>query len=176
MLLDVLRILGTTATVFLAALLLISAAHKWQQRSRLTASVAALTGLPLAVAPLGLVAAGVLEIAAAILLFLPATVAVGGMLAAGLWLAYLTSIGAALARGRRSFDCGCSFGEHQTPLGWFAVLRNLALMALAALVAAVPPLASPAADPGALLGGFAFLTLYVAIDQIAALKPLHRKG
>jgi hypothetical protein len=172
MLLDVIRTLGATAAVFVAALLLISAAHKWRHRDRLTVSVATLTGLPLAVAPLGLVAAGTVEVAAAILMFLPATIAVGGMLAAGLWFAYLTSLVAALARGRRSFDCGCSFGEHPAPLGWFAILRNLTLMALALMVAAVPPLTSPATDAGALLGGFAFLTLYVAIDQIAALKPL----
>jgi hypothetical protein len=67
----------------------------------------------------------VLEFAAAVLALLPATRSMGLILAAGLLLAYLFSIGLNLLRGRTSIDCGCGWGSQKHPISGWLLIRNL---------------------------------------------------
>lgn len=172
---DIVTILSATLSLVLAALLAMAAIHKLTDRERMTLAVAGLTGLPLALAPMALAMAGAVEAAAAVLLLMPESAALGASLAALLWAAYLGFILMAMARGRRSLDCGCSFGKRHAPLGGFAILRNLLLVALGGFVAVVPPHGSPLSDPGTLLAALGFVMLYAAADQVSALSA-YRKG
>ena len=123
-------------------------------------------GVPLALAPP--VAAGlpVAELAVAVaLLFRRAAVtgAVGALVLLGFFVA---GISVTLARGRRP-DCRC-FGQlHRTPVTWRTLLRNLALAAGAALVAAEGPGSSLGAWSSG-LSGLEWLTLLVAIALAVA--------
>ncbi|MFI6897326.1 MauE/DoxX family redox-associated membrane protein [Streptomyces sp. NPDC050256] len=81
------------------------------------------------------------EAAAGVLLLVPATGRAGPLLASGLMLALTAGVARAVASGRR-VSCPC-FGRAGRPLGRMHLVRNLALLsvAAAALVAAgrVPP-------------------------------------
>ena len=74
-----------------------------------------------------------LEMAAAAALLLPASRAFGGVLALLLLGLYTLAIGINLLRGRRHIDCGC--GDRETGLSGGLVLRNIYLVAIAAVVA-----------------------------------------
>ncbi|MGQ0619591.1 MAG: MauE/DoxX family redox-associated membrane protein [Panacagrimonas sp.] len=83
------------------------------------------------------------EIAASLLLLVDATRLVGGILAVALLSLYAVAIGINLIRGRRDLDCGCSWGvdgrSGSNGLSSALVLRNVALVAMAGLVAASVP-------------------------------------
>jgi peroxiredoxin len=75
----------------------------------------------------------VAELASAVALFVPISAWWGAVAAAGLVALFIAVISASLARGRTP-DCHC-FGQlHSTPVGPWTLLRNVALIALAALV------------------------------------------
>lgn len=88
--------------------------------------------------------------------------AVGGAFApvVGLTLiaAYSLAVGVNLARGRRDIDCGCG-GPSGHRIGPALLLRN-ALLALAALLALVPP-------TGRALGALDFATVGFAVGFLA---------
>lgn len=123
-------------------------------------------GVPQALAPSAAAGLPVAELAVAVaLLFRWAAVtgAVGALVLLGLFVA---GISVTLARGRQP-DCRC-FGQlHRTPVTWKTLLRNLALAAGAALVAAEGPGSSLGAWSSG-LSGLEWLTLLVAIALAVA--------
>jgi Methylamine utilisation protein MauE len=164
--------LAAQLAAFQAVLLLASAAHKLLRRARTRTVMRVFAGVPAALAPLAVAAAAAAEIGAAVLLWVPALRAEGGLLAALIWGAYLALILRAMALGRRDVDCGCTFGAARRPLGSYAVARNTGLTAMALLVALdfAPSAQQPIGGPQ-ILAAFALLALYVALDQAMALAP-----
>jgi hypothetical protein len=154
-------------SAFALALLFAGAAlHKRGQPSRFRAQLAAYDLVPAR----GLYAvAGALpwlELATAGLLLISATRSLAGMLACGLLLSYALAIAINLLRGRRSIECGCG-GSGQT-LSWSLVLRNLLLVAVAALLTLPStPRALDSGDAVALVLLLVTLLLtYAGVEQI----------
>lgn len=166
--------MSSTVALALAILLGASAAHKLMDRPRMAAAVSTLTGLAPTLAPFGLAVAFALESAAAILLLLPDSAALGAVLGAGIWATYLGFILSAILRGRRDVDCGCSFAPRHAPLGRFEILRNLTLISLAAFVIVAPPMGAALITASGVLAAFAFALLYAATEQISALRNFRR--
>ena len=133
-------------------------------------------GVPRALAPLAVLAVALAELLAGALLLMPAHRALGGVLAASIWAAYLGLMVRAIAQGRRDVDCGCSFGISHRPLGAFQVARNAVLVGMGVLVSA-GALASggSTADGPAIasqiLGALALTALYGALEQVMTLTP-----
>jgi hypothetical protein len=149
----------------LGLLLLIAAWHKLAARD---AFVAALDGYHLL--PDGLVrpVAWLLPVSEAALgLLWLAGIARGGVaLATGaLLVTYSAAIAINLRLGRWNIGCGCGFGGgaagREQSLSWWLVLRNLLLVAAAAL-AALP-------DSRRALGAYDWLTLALALGALAIL-------
>lgn len=82
------------------------------------------------------VALALAECAAGLALLPVATRPAGAVLAVVLWLVVTAAVVLALARGRGGIACGCGGAQQDVPLGAGLVVRNLALLALAALAAA----------------------------------------
>lgn len=80
----------------------------------------------------------VLESLAAIgLLFEPVRVP-AALVCAGLLLVFALAMGINILRGRTDIDCGCFVGHSRQRIGWSLVLRNLVLLATAALALPAP--------------------------------------
>ncbi|MCM2390807.1 MauE/DoxX family redox-associated membrane protein [Streptomyces albipurpureus] len=123
------------------------------------------------------VAVAVGELAALVLLALPATASIGLALAALLLLGFTAGMGAALRRGRRT-PCRC-FGASVTPLGPVHLVRNLVLAAVGATGAAAVAIGGGAGWPphpgGAAIAATAALVaviLVVRLDDLVALFSL----
>ena len=90
--------------------------------------------VPEAIAPFVAVCLFVAEIGTVALLVWPETRAWGAMLATALLALYALAMSLALMAGRTEIECGCG-GDGQM-VSWALVARNVALMAMAALVLA----------------------------------------
>ncbi|MEV6827393.1 MauE/DoxX family redox-associated membrane protein [Amycolatopsis sp. NPDC051102] len=129
-------------------------------------SVPALVPLPARwVTPVS-VAVVAAEAGSALLVVVPATAAVGFLLASALLFAFTAAIAASLRRGRVA-PCRC-FGVTETPIGPRHLVRNSLLLGLAVLGALapahLPPLAGAAVAAGA---GVVVAVLVIAMDDIA---------
>ena len=170
--LGVMQVLIVQLAAFEAVLLLASGVHKMIRRDRTQAVVREFAGVPRKLAPFAVLAVAAAELLASLLLWMPASRAVGGMLAVLIWGGYLALILRAMALGRRNVDCGCTFGAAQRPLGAFQVARNVALTGMALLAAAGS--AAGATGPvvaSQILAALVLLALYGALDQVMALTP-----
>jgi len=109
-----------------------------------------------------------LEIAAAVLVVVPATAVIGFGLALGLMLVFAAGIAWSLRRGRRT-SCRC-FGASDTPVSARHIVRNL-LLACAAVLGAVSPVPSvPIAGlVVAAATGLVLAVLVVAMDDLAVI-------
>jgi hypothetical protein len=171
---EILGLLSSQISAFLALLLAASAAHKALRFARARSAAQEFAGVPPATAAAA--AAGVVfaETLAAVLLVVPAYRAAGAWLAATIFGAYLALIARAILE-HREVDCGCSFGSARRAPGTFEATRNGVLVMLAMLAAlssaggALPVAASQ------VLAGCALLALYAALDQVMGQAPL-RKG
>jgi uncharacterized membrane protein YphA (DoxX/SURF4 family) len=114
-----------------------AATHKVLDYTRHVAIVADYRVMPAWFVPLLAPLVIVLEFTAAILVLFPATRPMGLILAAGLLLAYLFSIGMNLLRGRTSIDCGCGWGSQAHPISGWLLIRNLLFIAIT-LMALLP--------------------------------------
>ena len=165
---------------FVSLLLLASGVHKLRGRERAAQAVTQLTGLPAGRAGVLAVLLGLLEIAAGVGLWVAPLRVDAALLAVLLWSGYFVFLVQAVASGARAVDCGCSFASGHAEIDLFAVLRAGALALLAMLVAcsagvapgAVPYEAGAAAVGTEVLAGLGLLALYIALDQVMALKPL----
>jgi Methylamine utilisation protein MauE len=178
----VIALLAGQLAVFLAMLLLMSGLHKLARRDRSQSVVREFASVPRALAPFAVLAVAAAELLAGALLLMPAHRAVGGVLAASIWAAYLGLMMRAIAQGRRDVDCGCSFGISHRPLGAFQVARNAVLVGMGALVSAGAWLSAGALASGGstadgpaiasqILGALALTVLYGALEQVMTLTP-----
>lgn len=172
------------ARVLFTLLFLGTAVHKMRDLRRtaeITSSYLRSFGLPrspvpAAVATAVLVAA---ELAAAGLCALyPSGVAAAGLVG-GLLGAYALGMSVSIARGIAPEDCGCSWaGTTGQPAGWALVLRNIALIAVALLLApqaAARPLEF-ADHAGAFSLGLFAIAMYATADVLIANHGLLREG
>jgi hypothetical protein len=102
-----------------------AATHKVMEYTRHVGIVADYQVMPAQFVPLLAPLIIILEFSAAILALLPATRSTGLILAVGLLLVYLLSIGLNLLRGRTSIDCGCGWGSQKHPISGWLLIRNL---------------------------------------------------
>ena len=164
---SVLQLTALAAVVFQALLFLRAAWHKTHDYGRFYGFVADYRLVPEAL--LGLVSRALigLELAVIVLLLWPAQAfwgALGALLLLGL---YATGIAINLMRGRTRIECGC--GGPAQPLSWLLVLRNLALMLIAALALFAPThLEGELATGMALIAGALAFALFVVAEQIMA--------
>jgi hypothetical protein len=158
---------------FQALLLAASAIHKVVKWRYSQSVVRQFAGVPPSMAAWALGAAVAGELAAGMLLVVPAYRTLGAMLAACIWIAYLALMLRAILQDRRNVDCGCSFGPTARPLGSFQVARNSVLAGLAILVASVSATSGAIPVQGSqVLAAFALMALYGALDQVMGLQPL----
>ncbi|HUX73864.1 MAG TPA: MauE/DoxX family redox-associated membrane protein [Steroidobacteraceae bacterium] len=178
------RTAAAQLAAFLALLLIVSAAHKVSQRARTRRAAQQLGGLQASRAALLAFGASAAEAIAGSLLLMPAARAAGAWLAALIWGAYCAALLRALRAGRTDVDCGCSFGSAHRPLGAFQWMRALALSVLACCVGSAAMVGAPSASAAAAFGarstplfaGLGLLGVYVALDQLAGLRPLRAGG
>lgn len=160
--------MSAVLTLFLAALLGISALHKLIARDRLATSTARLTGVAPALGFPVLLAAAAIELLAALAL-LSAPLRVGGALAAaGLWAIYGVAL---FTRRGQVLDCGCNLQSREAPVDIFAIARPCLLVALAVTLALAPPVSWTIDAPFAAL---ALLALWFAASELALLPHLAR--
>ena len=151
------------ARACLATLLAQAALAKWADLPLFEQHLAAYR-LPSGLVPLARLGLPVLEAAAAALLLTPWRKA-GALLGGGLLLAY--GLAMAWHRGHgHVLDCGC--GGEALPVSWVLVVRNAALLPLAALAAApAAPRAMGWADFMVVVAGVLLATLlYAALHQV----------
>jgi uncharacterized membrane protein YphA (DoxX/SURF4 family) len=169
--LSVAGVLLAQLAAFLAVLLTASAAHKAFSWRRTRSVVQDFAGVPRPAASAAAFAACALEALAGALLLLPGYRRAGAALAAAILGVYLALIARAVAAGRGAVDCGCNFGAGPRSLGRFEVARNAVLLGAALLLLAdADTIASTA--PSQLLAACALFALYVAVDQLTALRPM----
>jgi hypothetical protein len=165
---------------FVSLLLVAAGVHKLHDRARAEQAMSRLTGIAAGqAAPAALLLAG-LEIAAGAGLWVPPLRLDAALLAVLIWCGYFVFLVQAVASGQRAVDCGCSFAASNAELGLFEVLRAGALALLAMVIAGSAGVAPGAVayEVGAaalttqLLAGVALFVLYVALDQVMAVKPL----
>ena len=115
----------------------------------------------------------VAELAAAILVLVPAVRTTGLMIMAVLLFIYAGGIGINLLRGRRDIDCGCSGPSSRHELSGWLVLRNLVLLSLI-LLAANPLTQRPMNWLDAVVVLFSVMVasgLYMGMNQLLAQAP-----
>ncbi len=184
-------LLASQLAAFLALLLAASAVHKGLRFAYTRRVAHEFANVPRGAAAGAVLAVMLGELSAGILLAVPASRPIGGLLAASIWGGYLALIVRAIAAGRRDVDCGCSFGaaglggaafgaagsgtgRTRHPLGAFEVVRN-ALLVISALFAAGAAARVPAPVAASqALAALALLALYGALDQVMTLQPLRR--
>jgi hypothetical protein len=97
--------------------------------------------------------------------------AIGGF---GLLAIFTLAMGVNILRGRRYIDCGCFRTALKQRLSWWLVARNGALMAMAALVVAVPDMTRPIVPLDAYAGAMAAIVVvlfYVASGHVLSEPP-----
>lgn len=157
----------TALSLFLALVLMVSAAHKLAAPQRMAEAAARLCGVSPALGTPLAFAAAALEAISSIAVLLEGTHLGGAMAAGTLWCGY----GALLfARRGQRLDCGCDLAARTSPVGTIAIVRPFALAAMALLVALVPgSLSFTVETPFAAL---ALLALWFAVAELSAL-PSH---
>ena len=168
----------------LAAVFLVAGLAKLADRPGSRAALEGF-GLPDRLAIPGAIALPVAELATAVLLIPATTATIGAASALVLLLGFCAGISRSMARGEAP-DCHC-FGQlHSEPVGLPTLLRNLALLALAALVLALgstdpapPPshgrMTSAAPDWSAIGGALAILAI-LAVAASVLMGLLRRHG
>jgi len=127
---EMLVLFNATIAFFLALLFVRAAVHKLEDRHRFQGILADYSILPEQALTAAAVAIPILEMTAAILLTVPTARSLGAVLAGALLALYALAMGIAVARGHYVMDCGC--GDAPEPVSWTLVVRNAALIALAA--------------------------------------------
>ncbi|HVY81362.1 MAG TPA: MauE/DoxX family redox-associated membrane protein [Steroidobacteraceae bacterium] len=158
------------ARASVSLLFVVAAAHKLLHLHQFTATLEAyeLVGRRFSAALARVLP--LLELAAAIGLWVGAARLFAMLLAVSLLLTYAAAIAINLARGRRDLDCGCTAFGRRSPIGAWMIGRN-SILALCAALAAAPTTSRALAltDGLTVAGGLCVLTLiYVAADTLFA--------
>ena len=163
---------GTTTGRFLLAFVFLSAAlPKLVARADFQEAVANYALLPERfVAPVARLLPP-LELVVAVALFAGLALRAVGLLVAALLLLFSTAVVVNLARGRE-IDCGCSHSVAPRRIGWRIVAADVALAAIAVLVALRSPAAAGAQDTLAALALAA--SLFVGAQLLTVGLPIAR--
>ncbi len=169
--------LGIALRLGLALVLLGSSRHKLRDFAAFRSAVSNYRIVP---ERWGIAAAALLlaiELAVGLWLAFPGAGAAPALAAAALLTIYSAAIAVNLLRGRREIDCGCAGRGTRRPLSEGLLLRNAALIGLAALCAV--PMAGRALvwidAVTAVAGVVVWLLLYAAIDASLAIAPRLRE-
>jgi hypothetical protein len=110
----------------------------------------------------------VLELAAAIGIWIAPTRLSASLLAVTLLVIYAAAVAINLARGRRDLDCGCTaFGRRSPIAGWMVVRNSILAMAAVLVSAPVSSRTLTLTDALTVAGGLCVLTLlYMAVDAL----------
>lgn len=164
-------LLGAIA-VFLALILLGSAAHKAADLRRASAAAAGLVGLSRPLTALAVIAL-LAETALGPALLVAQTRHSAALGAVVLWAAYAMLVYRLAATGREGFDCGCSFSRRTSSSSkQWQVAATLAVLAM--FVALFP--AVPVVTAITILGGLSFVALYVCIAEVMASGQIQREA
>ena len=168
---EVVQLLVSQLSLFLALLLGASAIHKVTRFARARRAARDLAGLNNDKSAATAVAlAGSWEVCAATLLCLPRLRTVGALVAAAILAIYLLLIARAISSDRREIDCGCSFGAASRPLGIYEQVRNSGLVVCAVLVAGFASAAATQPSWSDWLPAFVLLAIYYALDEVIGLR------
>jgi hypothetical protein len=126
----VLNLLSGVGAGVLALVFARSVAHKLTEFSFFSATLGEYRVLPKTLVGPAAIAFTVTETLTIVLLIIPDTRALGGVLGAGLLSLYALAMTLNLRRGRYRIDCGC--GGPGQMISWSLVARNSVLTALAA--------------------------------------------
>lgn len=126
-------LLDTVFAIALSGLFATTAAHKFREGLRFEAQLAEYRLVPEALVPVAARGLAVFETILALALLVPASRDLAGLAGGALLALYAGAIAINLLRGRDHIDCGC--GDAATLLSPWLLLRNAALVALAAVVA-----------------------------------------
>lgn len=138
------ELIGVASTTLLALVLLVAGAAKARDRAG-TARAAEGLGLPGALAGVASVVVPALELTLGVAVWVPAVHTAAAWAAAALLGAFTVVVGVALLRGRR-VACACFGAFDDAEIGGGTLLRNGALIAVAALAATTTPW--PTGEPG----------------------------
>ncbi len=124
----------TAATFFLATLLLLSGTHKVIHRQRFRSSVAAYRLLPKALIGTVTTLLPVCELLVAATLPVTSLKNTSAVIAVLIFGAYAVAMAVNIIRGHTQIDCGCSFLQQTTPISWWHLARNAAMLSLALVI------------------------------------------
>lgn len=161
------------SAIALAAILLLGALDKLRDLTRYSGAVAAYGLLPPALVGAFARLFVAVELAAGVLLLLPATARVAGAwLALGLLALVSSALLLNLLRGHTDIDCGCGGPAHaRVGLSWWLIGRNALLLAccVPALLPGQPSRTLQWIDAPALLGAtLAIIGLYYTANHLIA--------
>jgi len=122
------------ATGLLSAIFAAAAWHKFRAPNEFASVLGDYRVLPAAIAATLAPVVPFAEALVAIGLWVPASRALAAAAAAALLGTYAAAIGLNLFRGRRSIDCGCTWGGGTAGLSGWLLIRNAALLLPCALV------------------------------------------
>ncbi|HEY4663509.1 MAG TPA: MauE/DoxX family redox-associated membrane protein [Comamonas sp.] len=125
------NLLAGVISAFVSTLLIASAWHKWQDLPLFRSHIEAYGLLPGKAADVATYVLPVLEVTAAVLMWLPVASAACHGLALALLVVYAAAMAINVLQGRTDLECGC--GGPSQRVGWGLILRNLVLAALTGL-------------------------------------------
>jgi len=168
--------LAWAASAALALVFAQAAWHKLRDLEGFASAVEAYHLMPASLAPLAATQLAAAELVLVGTLVLPPARAGAALAALALLGVYSAAIAVNLARGRRDIDCGCTGPALRQPLSGWLLVRNAALIAVAAAAAApTAPRALGPADALPIAGGaLAAFALTLAGNQLAANAPASR--
>jgi uncharacterized membrane protein len=162
-----------TISATLALIFAASAVMKFVDLNEFRGAVENYRIVPEQIAGIVAIAVPIAEIVGAVGLVIPNTHRAAAILLSMLLIVFTASIAINLLRGRRSIDCGCFGPALRQQLSWWLPARNLAMIAMLAIVI-LPVAARPLAflDVATIL--FAAMTLavlYSAANYLVANTP-----
>ncbi|MFC7047642.1 MauE/DoxX family redox-associated membrane protein [Emcibacter nanhaiensis] len=158
----------STGSLFVGLLLIVSALHKVRHLDDFRRAVRGYELVPPALEVIPVLLLPLVEAVAGLGLLVPATAAMAGFLAAGMFVLYGLLIAVSLFRGKLEIDCGCHFGQRESRLSFWMLPRN-AVLALLALLPVVPVAERSfvPADFINIAGGVLFLGLiYMCLEEL----------
>jgi uncharacterized membrane protein YphA (DoxX/SURF4 family) len=158
--------------VLLSVIFIHAGVQKVRHHAQLAGVISNYRLLPAALVPVASWLLPPVELAIGIALLVPSSWSALG--AACLLVGFSVAIITNLARGRIHIDCGCFQSELRQELGWGLVVRNGALLAVAAHAALFPVHPPLLLCVPAVLFGLVSYVLYQALNALAANGPALR--
>lgn len=160
-----------TFKIFLAAVLLAGAVKKLTNQDEFRSALKAFVVNNAALEKVLRVSVPVGELTIAMALLVPMLSTYAVWAAVGVIVLYTLTLSLAFIRGKRDFDCGCTWGANSVPAQPILLIRNVVLLG-AAFAAAVPEVHRELLwfdGLNALLAAVVLTILYVALETLLTL-------